>query len=376
MDRVIIVDDEVLFQNSMEKRLQSVPDVVVAGKFGNGQQALEFLEKDEGIDVVFADILMPVMNGLQLARWVTENRPETKVVLISAYQDFSYAQEAIRSGVCHYLNKPVNVTALREVLDTIRRDRFVKLKKQLYHHDLDRERKNQALYEEILCGEERYLSWQWLELVVTFDEKSGTESGSTTRMQTAGILNILHDRVPGAVVVLKYQQKKFHCTLITRDVDRLHQPQQLRQQILELMNQDVRIEVVKNRSVRAELEEIAAIPAASEEITRAIAYIRNNLSREFSRGEVAAAVGLAPSYFSRVFKQYVGQTFVEFVRNERIKRVTQLLDQGYKVHSAAQQAGFKSMNYFYEIFFQVMRCSPTQYKRNSKESVMTGHDEP
>ena len=368
MDRVIIVDDEVLFQDSLEKRLQSIPDVVVSGKFSNGQQALEFLEADDGIEVVFADILMPVMDGLQLARWVAENRPETKVVLISAYQDFSYAQEAIRSGVCHYLNKPVTLTALQEVMDTIRRDRLQKLKKQLYHHDLDRERKNQKLFEQIRCGEEPWLSWQWMELLISFDELPGVDQSVSHRMQITGIQNILYNNASGAAVLLKNLQKKLHCILVAKEISWLPQPQQLQQQIAKLMNAIVRIEVIKNWSVAQELSSTTVISASSEEITRAVEYIRNNLSREFSRGEVAAAVGLAPSYFSRVFKQQVGMTFVEFVRNERIKRVTQLLDQGYKVHSAAQQAGFKTMNYFNEIFYQVMGCSPTQYKRRTKES--------
>lgn len=367
MDRVIIVDDESLFLDAMEKRIRGIGGVTLVGKFSNGQQVLDYLETNEDVDVIFADILMPVLDGLKLAQWVAENQPDIRVVLLSAYQSFDYAQQAIRSGVCYYLNKPVRGEMLQEVMDSLRQDRMEALKRELYHHDLERERANQKLFEQARTGEEVWWTWQWMELLISFDGCTGADPTVTHRMQVTGIQNILCHCAPGVAVMLNSQQKKLHCTLVARDTTRLPQLQQVQNLIENLMKFTVHIEVIKNRTVEQELVATTGSKACSREMVRAVEFIRNNLSREISRGEVAAAVGLAPSYFSRVFRQQMGMTFVEFVRNERIQRVIQLLEQGCKVYVAAQQAGFKTMNCFNEIFYQVMGCSPTQYKRRRKE---------
>ncbi len=118
MISLIIADDE---KNIREGLRDLFPweelGVAVTCTAANGQEALSYIEK-HGADLVLADIRMPVMDGLELARHIQKSHPKTRVILLSAYTDFAYAQKALRLGVCQYITKPVDY---QELMDTVKR---------------------------------------------------------------------------------------------------------------------------------------------------------------------------------------------------------------------------------------------------------------
>lgn len=92
----------------------------LVGSAGNGLDALQLVEKYEP-DLLLTDIRMPFISGLELARQVREVHPATSIAFLSGYDDFSYAQQAIRYGVISYMLKPLTVRGLSEELENIRR---------------------------------------------------------------------------------------------------------------------------------------------------------------------------------------------------------------------------------------------------------------
>ncbi|TDL64699.1 response regulator transcription factor [Rhodococcus qingshengii] len=107
MYKIIIVDDE---KNIRDRLAHFFPwrevGFEVAGTAENGVEALELI-KQERPHAVLTDVLMPEMTGLELAAEIRTSYPEIKVVILSAYDDFKYAQDAIRFGVKGYLLKPL-----------------------------------------------------------------------------------------------------------------------------------------------------------------------------------------------------------------------------------------------------------------------------
>jgi len=91
----------------------------VVGDAENGEDALEKLEQLEP-DVVMTDIRMPYMDGLTLTARIREKYPSIKVLIFSGYDDFEYAQQAIKLGVTEYILKPVNGQELSEILKRVR----------------------------------------------------------------------------------------------------------------------------------------------------------------------------------------------------------------------------------------------------------------
>ena len=133
---VLIVDDDKLAR----KGLIAVIDwerygLCVVGDVQNGKKALEFLE-NHPVDLVFTDIDMPEMNGLELMKICKENYPETDFVIFSVYEDFSFARQALRLGALDYISKiefdPEECDAiLKKIVETYQNKRREKAERNL-----------------------------------------------------------------------------------------------------------------------------------------------------------------------------------------------------------------------------------------------------
>ena len=87
----------------------------LAGSASNGLDALQLVE-EHGPDLLLTDIRMPFISGTELARQVREVRPMTNIAFLSGYDDFEYAQQAIRYNIISYMLKPLTVKGLEEEL--------------------------------------------------------------------------------------------------------------------------------------------------------------------------------------------------------------------------------------------------------------------
>ncbi len=119
MYRVLIADDEAIIHNGL-KRIVKWEELgfTIAGEAKNGEVALAFLCK-ENPDIVLMDIRMPQISGLELIGKARANGFSGKVIIISGYSDFHYAQQAIELGVKFYLTKPVNKNELEQILHSL-----------------------------------------------------------------------------------------------------------------------------------------------------------------------------------------------------------------------------------------------------------------
>lgn len=117
---VVVAEDEKLIRDNLAEKIQGCdPSFAVVGAASDGAQALEILRSRQ-VDVLFTDIRMPVMDGLELARHVRSELPHVQVVVVSGYADFTYAQQAIHLGVDEYLLKPIKLDLLAEVLHELK----------------------------------------------------------------------------------------------------------------------------------------------------------------------------------------------------------------------------------------------------------------
>lgn len=119
--RAIVVEDEEKIGRYIGNKIESLDaSVSVAGLAANGAEALALIEKCRP-QIVFTDISMPVMDGLELAKAIRYHYPGIAVVIISGYSEFSYAQQAIQYGVFNYILKPIEEEELADTLYDIRK---------------------------------------------------------------------------------------------------------------------------------------------------------------------------------------------------------------------------------------------------------------
>ncbi|MFC0469943.1 response regulator [Halalkalibacter kiskunsagensis] len=114
---ILVVDDEPRTRQGLKKTLDNWAD----GRFeiitaASGEEALAVI-RDAKIQLLITDIRMPEMTGLQLLKLIENEGHKPVAIVISAYSEFDYAQEAIRFGVLNYLLKPVMKSKLIEAVE-------------------------------------------------------------------------------------------------------------------------------------------------------------------------------------------------------------------------------------------------------------------
>ena len=120
MLKVFIVEDETVIREGFRDKIPwEQYGFQLVGDAGDGEVALPLIRKIRP-DVLITDIKMPFMDGLSLSEIVKEEFPKTKIIIISGYDDFEYARQAIRAGVDQYLLKPITRQTLRGVLVELR----------------------------------------------------------------------------------------------------------------------------------------------------------------------------------------------------------------------------------------------------------------
>lgn len=116
--KAVVVEDEILIREGLCKLLHKMfPEIEIVGVAGNGQEGILCIEKSNP-DLIITDIKMPGMDGLEMLSHVQEAGRFPKVIILTAYSEFAYAQQAVKLGACDYIIKPVVV---QEFVQTIRK---------------------------------------------------------------------------------------------------------------------------------------------------------------------------------------------------------------------------------------------------------------
>ena len=122
MYRILVVDDEPLTKEYLKKSIPLIDSrFTVTCEAMEGTEALTIL-KNEKIDLIITDIKMPLMDGLELSKKVSENYPDIIIVILSGYDEFEFAKQAMRYAVKDYLLKPLVTEDLRKVLNNVAMD--------------------------------------------------------------------------------------------------------------------------------------------------------------------------------------------------------------------------------------------------------------
>ncbi|HHT94722.1 MAG TPA: response regulator [Clostridiaceae bacterium] len=130
MYKMIVVDDESPARNAM---CDCFPwDEIgfeITAQLDNGKEAKNYIDNNP-VDVVFCDIVMPVMSGIELAKTLYESNVQVKLVFLSGHANFEYARKALCYGVKNYILKPVKYKELVEVFSRVKYELDLEKKKQ------------------------------------------------------------------------------------------------------------------------------------------------------------------------------------------------------------------------------------------------------
>lgn len=119
MYKLLICEDEMLERKALKLMIQNnYSNIQFVKDATNGSEAIEHANQFRP-DIILMDISMPLTNGLEAQKEIIKFLPNVKTIIISAYDDFSFAQEAIKYGVFDYLLKPVSPKVLSNCLNKL-----------------------------------------------------------------------------------------------------------------------------------------------------------------------------------------------------------------------------------------------------------------
>jgi two-component system response regulator YesN len=120
MYKIVIADDEDNVREGIRESLNwHELGFEVVGVFENGRELIEALEQLQP-DVVLTDINMPFMDGLEVSSYLFEHYPHTKIIILTGYDEFEYAQQALKLKVHDYILKPNTADELHEILSKVK----------------------------------------------------------------------------------------------------------------------------------------------------------------------------------------------------------------------------------------------------------------
>lgn len=359
MYSVMIVDDYEIFRQ--EIRSMDVWDetsgFAVADEATDGRDALLKM-RQRPVDLLLTDIRMPLVNGLELLKKVTDEKLCTCVVLMSQFGDFEYARQGLSHGAFEYLLKPLDPKELLACLQ--RAAEFIKAKNleiaKLSHLD-------KILHQ----SSEEYFPKQAVD-----DLANLIDEGNRKALHAAASLV---DQIYAEVDMDAF--KTAH--IVNRSTNRLIASVQAEYKWLgKFINlQDLRVSDIPADAQISDIKE-----AFVRKIDRLLTTIREfelgidnssmvrmvcrtileNIDTEISVGELSNMFFITRTYLSQVFKEKTGIKLVDYLAKVRIERAKVLLSGGNSMEDILEKLGYQNVEYFKKLFKKVSGMTINEFR--------------
>lgn len=444
MYRLLIADDEALEREGIEWIVtRMLPDTFEIIHAENGRTAIQKAEQYHP-HIVMMDVRMPGIQGLEALREMKTRNPRMKMILVTAYETFEYAKEALSLGVKEYLVKPAKreqiVALLQRLIAEIeeeqdKRAEELGLRDKLFQLlplaeteialDLMSEQIKEMEVEQIadllglplnkgcsivLAVPESTEKKQLYMVIKTFVQdtikgrcdyvmssmvhnhmvifflgslnrddrmirEEAVHTGAKLREELLSQLNIAISIGIGSVQVgiegirRSYYEAVFASTYENK-WGSMHQFEDLHAAAGHDPNK--RVEALspndasmKNAYVQLAIQQIREEreKRTSNMLDKAITYIVERYQDDVSLEDVAEHVHLNPYYFSKVFKQQTGETFIDYVTRLRLEKAKVLMENlELSLKEVCYQVGYNDPNYFSRVFKKVTGMTPTEYR--------------
>ena len=400
MYKLIIADDVELIRTMLARCIKEYQTHIdVTGVFSDGDAVMDYISCHD-VDIIITDIRMPGKTGLDIAKYVNDNLTDTKVIIISAFDDFEYAKKAIKYGVFDYLKKPIDVPELMETIERI----IILLENQ------DEEKNNHlemididklCFWEEIVLqnGQMDCSMLKTLYPYISLDDlvintymlhmmNYKTFRATKWNYESEKLVEAIHGLIKLAIKDMNATEVE--CIDLSND----------RMQIIVLGNRETKIDYQKisdnlfslidlkteysnmitvndittfNKDVfignihEMSYEQMHEKSPIEECIDSAKKYIHDNIEAYISREEIAHFVGYSDSYFAKCFKEATGLSVNKYIQNERIKRIIELLSTDMKIKSIAEKMGYRDVRVLRNTFKAYMGMTPDEYRRKMQK---------
>jgi two-component system, response regulator YesN len=385
---ILVVDDEKVIREGIDRTISkrfSDHRVLLAS---NPEEALQLLST-EPIDLVLTDVLMPGMTGLELMDISRKRHPYVKWVVISAYSEFAYAQQAVRLGAKNYLLKPIGKDILIEMISQIgseiASENEISKDARLMRANL------RFLREAIFARWALGLDLAGIDLTPYIASHPHfhlimirMESDRVVHLEHFIVENVLSELIDnhGHGFVASIDAKSLlGLVTIKEESDGLGPMlDDLRRHLKRYVKVPFQIlhshrishfvkvpeEVQRMRKAAATQVYERYATGGDQAIEFALQYIKAHYHEELSLEKAASVVYLNPVYFSQLFKQKTGQGFKEYVIQLRLDQAKEMLhNPALKIADICERIGYQDMRHFSQLFRKRYGMTPSEYRQSS-----------
>jgi two-component system, response regulator YesN len=349
--RVLIVDDDKLARKGLISIMPwSAHGMIVTGEAANGAKALEFLEQQE-VDLMFVDLSMPVMSGIELIQAARKKHPNLRSVVLTFHEEFEHVQTAYRLGVLDYISKVrLELEDDEQILERIRQKLANEFRQHMPKTVSALLAKNEISAEVIAHStddeqwrklEQDWRSLYWLYSDVIF-ERLCTQTAESTR--SVRRLEGLFMRVISQVEIAAQLDTEFWS-----EVDDIRSAVEWIRRYRKLVYSQVARSTDLSKTMICML--------------KAVLFIHEHAAEALHAEDVAEHVNMSRSYFCQCFKKMTGSTFNDYLRQERIRTAERLLcETNQPVAWVANAVGYGDSKYFSQIFHAQTRLLPSEFR--------------
>ncbi|TBL69723.1 response regulator transcription factor [Paenibacillus thalictri] len=333
MFQVLVAEDEVWIRDAIAEMIDRLaPQFNVVGEVGSGEEAWNFIQ-EHWPSIVVTDIMMPHRNGLWLSEQIHRMSLPIVTMIVSGYDNFQYAKQAMRYGITEYLLKPLEEEELHDALkrSVQKLEGMAELHEGVHkiQHFIDRlpDMDRQTLNAEVQAL-----------LAYIYRLKSGAPGARKSQL---ALLSAKWNEMFRAV-------DQEHTFLPFTEEDE----QGVRKYFADLADAWLlRYPQFANQSVKASIKKVCD-------------YINVHYFENFSLTRLADMSHLSVSYFSTLFKKTTGQTCLNYINGVRIQKAKELLHEpDLKIYEIADMVGYTSLPYFNRMFKQIVAVTPIEYRK-------------
>jgi two-component system, response regulator YesN len=369
----------------------------IVGEAEDGERALE-MAKSFQPDVLLVDICMPLMNGLELTDCLNKILSHCLVIVITAHDEFEYAQKAVKLKVFDFLLKPVSKEQLCSVIKKADEeltglksmDKYLKWANEQINKNLPMMR--EQFFKELMKGRLRDCEIETqMELLgqkisnnsgmfiiklkekYSLDEKSKEWDKHLLLFAVQNVLEeLLHEWTPN--IFFRDDKDNIIAITSTMQVSEWNNLGEVLESAVQKYLKNLvivkQLRISKGISGIKEtyyelLDEIKKEERLTPIVTASKKYIDEHFYKEdLTRKEVADELKISPAYLSNLLSQELGASFIDYLISVRIKKAIQLMDDPtLKICEIAEKVGYNSQHYFCTAFKKMMGISPLEYRK-------------
>ncbi|MCQ2013439.1 response regulator [Clostridium butyricum] len=337
MYKVLIADDEPLMREALKIMISRIDGFEVLYTVGSGEEAVEIC-KNNKIDIVFMDILMPGMSGIEATKKIYINNIEITIYIVSSYNNFDFAIEALKSKVKEYISKPISFNGIKNVLNVYRlennkKDINLKYGKDILFENLFELIKRQQfknVYYELPKVMELFYSYE-ISNNNTFEEeilKVGQKLIDSNRIFEEQNIDI-NKMFP--INDLLVNSKKYYEFWMFNIINYIYQENSIR----------------KYSVLRSVFK-----------------YIDSHIEDEIGLNEIINNCSLSQGYLSRIFKRQFNISVMEYIHMRKImKAKNYFCFSNMSITDVAFKLGYNESSYFSKVFKKYENKTVYQYRK-------------